>query len=115
MTTSQSCGGSRLDDGSLIPATLQAVCRCPARSDYIELCFETDEGPWTWCLPDPVEQVECDSGCDALAMTAGPYGTRARCIDGDRLGFALPGSEAVPLILKGARTFVARKLVERGW
>lgn len=115
MTTSQRCGEPGLQDGSLIPATFQSVHRCPARSDYIELCFETDESPWAWCLPEPSEHAEYDGGCDAVAITVGPYGAQARCVDGDRLGFALPGSEAVPLILNGIRTLVARKLVERGW
>jgi hypothetical protein len=115
VTTSQSCDGSRLVDRSLIPATLEAVHRCPARSDYIELCFETDEGGWTWCLPDPIEQSQCDTSCSTLAVTVGPYGARARCVDGGRLGFTLSAAEAVPLIVGGARTYVARKLVERGW
>jgi hypothetical protein len=103
-----------LEDKSLISATLQSVRRCPARPDYIELCFGTDEGLWTWCFRDPRELDECGSG-GTLALTVGPYGAQARCVEDNGLGFALPTSEALPMILGGSRTYVARKLVERGW
>lgn len=115
MTRSLRTADSRLDDESLLPAVLQAVRRCPARSDYIELCFDTDEGSWTWCLPEPPDGGECRCGSATFAMTVGRYGVQARCVEGTRLGFAVPSSEAVPMILGGSRMFVARKLVERGW
>jgi hypothetical protein len=107
--------GSRLEDESLIAASFQSVRPCPARPDYIELCFETAEGLWTWCFRDPHEPSgsECGSG-RTLALTVGPYGAQARCVEDNEIGFALPTSEALPMILGGSRTYVARKLVERG-
>jgi hypothetical protein len=115
MTESPCVNGSYLRGKSLIPATLQSVRRCPARSDYVELCFETDEGLWTWCFRDPSELSESECSGGTLALTVGPYGARARCVEDGELGFALPISEALPMILGGSRIFVARKLVERGW
>ena len=103
---------SRLRDGSFVLATLQSVRRCPARSVFIELCFATDEGSWTWCFRDPTERSERGSG-GTLALTVGPYGVQARCIDEGGLGVALPASEALPMILGGAKTYVARRLVDR--
>ncbi|BDE00662.1 hypothetical protein MFTT_47550 [Mycolicibacterium fortuitum subsp. fortuitum] len=115
MTKSPCCSDAQLKGGSLMPVTLQCVRRCPARADYIELCFESDEGPWTWCFPDPCVSDErvCDGG--PLAVTPGPYGARARRVNDGELGFALPIAEALPMILGGSQTFVARKLIERGW
>ena len=110
--------GSRLEDKSLIPATFQSVRRCPARPDYIELCLETDEGLWTWCFRDTRELSECECECGyggTLALTVGPYGAQASCVEDSGLGFALPTSEALPMIIGGSRTYVERKLVERGW
>ncbi|MCP3810898.1 hypothetical protein NLX62_00850 [Mycobacteriaceae bacterium Msp059] len=115
MTKSPCCRDFQLKDESLIPVTLQCVRRCPARSDYIELCFDTAQGPWTWCFRDPCVADECESGGGTLAVMPGPYGARARCVNDGELGFALPISEALPMILGGSQTFVARKLIERGW
>jgi hypothetical protein len=106
--------GSRMVDESFVPATLESVRRCPARSDFIELCFATDEGAWTWCFRDPPEGNGCGS-VGALALAVGPYGPQARSVDDDGIGVALPTSEALPMILGDSPTFVARRLVERGW
>ena len=115
MTESPCFSGSRLEDESLIPATFQSVRRCPARPDYIELCFETAEGLWSWCFRDPHEPGEGEWGTrGALALTVGPYGAQARCVEDNEIGLALPTSEALPMILGGSRTYVTRKLVERG-
>jgi hypothetical protein len=103
---------SRLRDGSFVLATLQCVRRCPARSNFIELCFATDEGSWTWCFRDPPERSERSSS-GTLALTVGPYGAQARCVDAGALGLALPTSEALSMILGGSETYVARRLVER--
>lgn len=100
---------------ALIPATLQAECRCPARSDYVELCFDTADGPWTWCFPEPQEPSESVPGVDAVAITVGPFGAQARYVVGQTLGFAMLTAEAMALIEAGTPTFIARKLVERGW
>lgn len=102
-------------DASPIPATLDSVRRCAARADYIELCFVTVEGAWTWCFPEPAEPCAGDSVGDAVVMTAGPYGVQARRLDDGKLGFAMPSAEAMAMILGGCRTYVARKLIERGW
>ncbi|OMC36730.1 hypothetical protein A5740_00190 [Mycobacterium sp. GA-1841] len=102
-------------DATWVPAALQCVRRCPARSDYIELCFDTPEGSWTWCFRDPCVSGEPESSGGTLAVTPGPYGTRARCVNDGELGFALPIAEALPMILGGSQTFLARKLIERGW
>jgi hypothetical protein len=116
VTKSPCFSGSRLEDRSLISATLQAVRRCPARPDYIELRFQTDEGLWTWCFRDPRELCECECGSGGtLALTVGPYGAQARCVEDNGLGFALPTCQALPMILGGSRMYVARKMVERGW
>jgi hypothetical protein len=112
MTKLECFTGSRLDDGSFVLATLQCVRRCPARSNFIELCFATDEGSWTWCFRNPPEPSERGSG-GTLALTVGPYGAQARGVDDGRLGLALPTSEALPMILGGSQTYVARRLVER--
>lgn len=100
---------------TLIPTTLKVVRRCPARSDYVELCFTSEAGAWTWCVPEPVEEsVEHHSGDVDLAMITGPYGAQARCLVDGELGFALPSSQAMALIVGECRTYVTRKLVERG-
>ncbi|AHH18407.1 hypothetical protein [Nocardia nova] len=102
-----------MDDKSFIPASLRSVRCCPARSDYVELCFETDEGMWTWCFPDPAERVEVAAG--TLVLKVGRYGAQAHSVENDELGFALPTSEALSMILGGSKTYVARRLIERGW
>ena len=112
MTKSPCSAGSRLGDGSFVLATLQCARRCPARADFIELCFATDEGSWTWCFRDPVQRSECGSG-GTLALTVGPYGAQARYADEGGLGLALPASDALPMILGGSQTYVERRLVER--
>jgi hypothetical protein len=106
--------GSHLMDESFVPARLESVRRCPARADFIELCFATDEGSWTWCFRDPPERTKGES-FGSLALTVGPYGAQARCVDDGDLGLALPTSEALPMILGDSRTYVARRLVDRGW
>ncbi|MEZ0364822.1 hypothetical protein ACAG26_14120 [Mycobacterium sp. pUA109] len=115
MAETKCCGSLRSAEQSLLAATFLGVRRCPARADYIELCFETNEGVWTWCIPEPCEQRECGSGDDTLAITTGPYGAQARYFQDGNLGFALPSPEAMALITGGSRAYVARKLVERGW
>lgn len=116
ITKTQDRDGLRLADGSFLPATLRSVRPCPARSDYVELCFETDEGMWTWCCPELAEPNAPSSGVDrTVVITTGPYGPRARYLEDGRLGLALPGSEATAMILGGSRTYVARALIGRGW
>lgn len=112
MTKAPRFTGPRLAEASFVSATVQSVRRCPARSDFIELCFVTDEGSWTWCFPDPADQTKRGSAA-RVALTVGPYGPQARYVDDAGLGNALPTSEALPIILCGCQTYVARKLVER--
>jgi hypothetical protein len=112
MTKSTCCTGSRLADESFVLATLESVRRCPAHSEFVELCFTTDKGSWTWCFREPSERSE-RACAGTLALTVGPYGAQARCVDDGDLGLALPASEALPMILGGSPTYVARRLVER--
>lgn len=98
-----------VDDETFTKATLQAIQRCAARSNYIELCFETDNGPWRWCVPQPPEQPAHEVG--RLAVTLGRYGVQAHLVEGDSLGWAITSAEAVPAILMGADVLVERRLV----
>ena len=40
-------------DSEFLSATLESLRRCPARGEYVELCFTTAEGEWSWCFPEP--------------------------------------------------------------
>ena len=93
----------------LLTATLDRVCRCPARSDYIELHFRTAEGEWEWCFPEPPPHSDLAAG--PLALTLGRYGVLAREISGDGLGYAVESDAALARILAGAPVSVARRLV----
>ena len=104
-------GDRRAEDG-LLPATLEGVCRCPARSGYIELRFATPEGSWNWCFPKPPRRRKDPAG--PLALTVGPYGAQARPVRDGGLGHALPGSAALSMILAGADVYVARGLISVG-
>jgi hypothetical protein len=50
-----------------------------------------------------------------LAITLGRYGAQAHSLTADGPGPALPSEVALPMILAGARVFVARKLVGSGY
>ncbi len=102
---------SSLDDGFL-PATLESVRRCPARPEYLELCFRTPEGTWNWCFPKPARQRKRSPS--PIALTLGPYGVLARQVLSSGFGTALDGSAALPMILAGADVIVARRLVTAG-
>ena len=96
-----------------LPARLEQVRRCPARSGYIELCFTTPEGSWKWCFPAPSHRRKQPAG--PLALTMGAYGVQARRVrDSSGLGPALQNSSALPMILAGADVYVARPLVSAG-
>ncbi|MGI8329408.1 hypothetical protein ACRYCC_05540 [Actinomadura scrupuli] len=96
----------------LLPATLELVRRCPARPDYIELCFTTSEGRLEWCFPEPARRRRKAAG--PLALTLGPYGVQAHRLHDGALGHALQSSSALPMILAGADVQVARRLVCSG-
>ncbi|XVQ14765.1 hypothetical protein ACQP1W_20185 [Spirillospora sp. CA-255316] len=98
---------------TFLPATLEAVHRCPARADYIEVCFTTPEGPMKWCFPDPPRQTAHATG--PLALSIGPYGIQVREVGEDGgLGLALENSSALSMILAGAEVYIARRLVIAG-
>jgi hypothetical protein len=98
-----------VEDGFL-PATLDVVRRCPARSEYLELCFTTPEGSLKWCFPEPSRRRKQPPG--TLALMLGRFGVQAHRIrDGGELGPALLSSTALPMILAGAEVRVARELV----
>jgi hypothetical protein len=117
--TGPSATGDCLDERERDPregflsATLLGARPCPARADYMELCFSTDEGPWNWCFPQPARRRQRSPR--PIALTLGPYGVVARAIrlDGS-FGAALDASAALPVILAGAEVIVARYLVTAG-
>jgi hypothetical protein len=108
-----SCVAGPPVEESFLPATLERARRCPARPEYIELCFLTPEGPWTWCFPAPLRRRK--RAAVPLALTVGAYGVQARPVGDDGLGPALPSSSALPMILAGADIYVARRLVTAGF
>lgn len=93
-----------------LPARLDYVRRCPARSEYIELCFSTEAGTWNWCFPEPAELSEPRSP-EPLALKAGRYGVQAHPVGGSNLDAALPSSAALPMILAGTEVHIASQLV----
>jgi hypothetical protein len=96
-----------------LPATLESVRGCPARTGYLELCFRTQEGTWNWCFPEPARPRKRPAS--PVALTLGPYGVLARrVLDGGGFGTALDGTAALPMILAGAEVVVARRLVVAG-
>jgi hypothetical protein len=111
MTLASCFTGPRLEE-PFLPATLELVRRCPARSEYLELCFTTPAGSWTWCFPQPSRRRRQPAG--PLALIIGPYGVQARRVRDDGLGPALQSSSALPMILAGADVYVARRLVSAG-
>lgn len=94
---------------AFLPATLELVRRCPARPEYVELCFTTPEGPWNWCFRRPPRGGKRAGG--PIALRFGPYGVHAYLLREDGLGPALEISSALPMITAGADVFVARGLV----
>lgn len=109
---SGTCAGEPSDGELFLPATLEGVRRCPARSEYIELCFSTPEGPWNWCFPEPPKRR--NRPARPVALTLGPYGVQARLVRESGFGPVLDGSAALPMILAGAAVVVARQLVTAG-
>jgi hypothetical protein len=103
------CADESAGEQTFLPATLEHVRRCPARAEYIELCFTTPEGSWNWCFPEP-ERVRKRSA-SPIALTLGPYGIVARKVIDTRLGTVVDTAAAVPMILAGAEVVVARRLV----
>jgi hypothetical protein len=96
-----------------LTATLEGMRRCPARGEYIELHFTTNEGAWSWCFPAPARQLRRRP--TPIALTPGPYGVIARRVTADgELGSALDARVALPAILAGADVVVARRLVTAG-
>ena len=94
---------------TLLPAALDEVHRCPARADYIEVCFTTPEGPVKWCFPEPPRQAA--HAARPLALCVGRYGLQVREVGEDGLGLALDNDSALAMILAGAEVYVARRLV----
>jgi hypothetical protein len=109
----EALGCADLDaETSFLPAVLERVRRCPARPEYVELCFATSGGSFTWCFPARPRRRRQPAA--ALALTVGPYGVQARPVRDGRLEPALPGSSALPMIIAGADVSVARRLVSAG-
>ncbi|MGH3249494.1 MAG: hypothetical protein ACRDOI_25285 [Trebonia sp.] len=107
------CADEKCRDQDFVPATLRSMRRCPARAEYLELCFTTREGPWSWCFPEPARRLRRRPSPVALAL--GPYGVLARRVGaGGEFGTAIEASVAMPMILAGADVLVARYLVTAG-
>jgi hypothetical protein len=106
------CVGESSSGEDFLPATLEGIRRCPARPEYVELCFTTGEGAWNWCFPPPARQLQRPT--QPVALVLGPYGVLARRVTGNGLGSALDSSVALPMILAGADVVVARRLVTAG-
>ena len=102
----------RRREDDFVSATLKSVGRCPARSDFIELCFITPQGRWKWCFPEPSEPMQASDG--QLALTVGRYGVQAHLAVQDGLGPALPSALALPMIIAGAEVHIAGTLMARG-
>ena len=110
--TLASCVAGPPVECSFVPATLERARRCAARPEYIELCFVTPEGPWTWCFPVPSRRR--NRAAVPLALTLGAYGVQARPVRAGSLGPTMPSSSALPMILAGADIYIARSLVSSG-
>jgi hypothetical protein len=110
------CNADAVNQDPFLAARLECARACPARPEYMELCFTTPEGPWNWCFPEPL-QPSARSGkrpAGPIALTVGPYSVLARPVLDDGLGPALDNSVALPMILAGADVVVARRLVTAG-
>jgi hypothetical protein len=106
------CADEPSPEEDFVPATLEGLRPCPARPEYIELCFTTPEGSWSWCFPKPARQRKRPVG--PIALTLGPYGVLARRVHDGGFGPALDGSAALPMILAGTDVMIARRLVTAG-
>ena len=95
-----------------LPATLVAVRRCPARDDYLEMCFDADGKDWRWCFPEPMRRDSRRSRPLALIMT--PVGVQARAFDRRVVGALVRSEVAIPAILAGAPTFLQESLAAVG-
>lgn len=108
--------GSNSPGEPYLPATLDSVHRCPARSDYLDLRFVTSEGSWQWCFPEPPDDA-ADLGQHTdvtIVFTFGRYGALAHLIRDGELGPAMPSAAALPLILADARVLIEPRLLTSG-
>ena len=113
MTQAFSSTGAPLDREAFVPATLRSVRQCPARADYIELRFDTAQGPWDWCFPEPPSREPAEP-VGPLALTLGRYDARAYLVTDGVLGPVVPSDRALAMILGGAEVSIARQLVAAG-
>src|SRR5260370_11279679 len=96
IVTQASCfAGPRLEE-PFLPASLELVRRCPARSEYIELCFTISEGSWKCCFPEPARPRELPAG--PLALTVGLYGVQVHAIRHEGLVRCLPRFTALSTV-----------------
>jgi hypothetical protein len=96
-------------DEHFLPATLELARRCPARSDYVDLRFQTARGSWDWCFPGPPEQDVRLKG--PLALTIGAHGLQVHLITDGVLGPRLLNGPALAMIMAGTEVSIARRLI----
>jgi hypothetical protein len=78
-------------------AELDRVRPCPARSDYLELCFSTADGPVSWCFPKPAARRRRARKNGPVILRVGPYGLQPHLIRDGELTSALTAAETVPV------------------
>ncbi|NKY53084.1 hypothetical protein [Nocardia vermiculata] len=103
--------GTAFDEELFVRATVESSGRCPARADYIEICFATTEGRWKWCFPEPDPADALDEPITALAFTLDQYGAQAHPIVDGTIGPAILSASALPMVLAGTPVHIARRLV----
>lgn len=109
-TGSRICGAA-FDGESFVRATVESAGPCPARADYIEICFSTTEGRWKWCFPEP-DPADCPAEPTTdLAFTLDNYGAQAHPIVGGRIQPAILSAAALPMVLAGTPVHISRRLV----
>lgn len=111
MRTGTSVCGKAFDDELFVRATIESVGPCPARADYIEICFTTTEGRWKWCFPEPDPADTLEEPTTELAFTLDNYGAQAHPIVDGRIQPAILSAAALPMVVAGTAVHIARRLV----
>ncbi|MBO0856478.1 MAG: hypothetical protein J2P18_22250 [Nocardia sp.] len=111
MRTGSGVCGTEVDSETFIRASIESVGPCPARADYIEICFSTTEGRWKWCFPEPDPDDVLEEPWTDLAFTLDHYGAQAHPIVDGRIQPAILSAAALRMVLGGTAVHIERKLV----